>query len=315
MAATTSARTVPSQRPAGIPDWRTVFGTGLVLWLASVVVTGLTANLTMIPTVILLGSFLVPATAVVWYLDHYQSAELDPWHLLTAFLVGGVLGVLAASVLEAWLLSDGVLIYLGVGFLEELAKFLALLVVARGMARHTVRDGIVLGAAVGFGFAALETSGYAFGALLVREGAEVRLSLGSLVFTELLRGVLAPVGHGVWTAILGGVLFGASHNGHLRVTPSVIGAYVLVALLHGLWDSMRGIALILATLLTATPVVRPGLGVVVLPPPPDQLVGAFVTVELIGLLVVAVVGLAFLWRLWSAEPGTSASGSFLPEPT
>jgi protease PrsW len=45
-----------------------------------------------------------------------------------------------------------------VGFLEELAKLLALLVVARGMARHTVRDGIVLGAAVGFGFAALESS-------------------------------------------------------------------------------------------------------------------------------------------------------------
>src|SRR3954447_19789299 len=237
MAATnTYPRVVPSRRPVGVVSWKQVFVTGLILWLASVLVTGFTGNLNMIPTVILLGSFLVPVTVVFCYLDHYQSAELSPWRVLTAFLVGGVLGVLAASILEAWLLSDGVLIYLGVGFLEELAKFLALLVVARGMARHTVRDSIVLGAAVGFGFAALETSGYAFGALLVREGAEVRLWLGSLVFTELLRGVLAPVGHGVWTAILGGVLFGASHNGHLRVTPSVIGAYVLVALLHGLWD-------------------------------------------------------------------------------
>src|SRR5260221_375044 len=144
----------------------------------------------MIPTVILLGSFLIPATAVGWYLDHYQSAELNPWWVLSAFLVGGVLGVLAASILEALLLGDGLLAYLGVGFLEELAKLIALLVVARGITRHNVRDGVVLGAAVGFGFAALESSGYAFNALLVREGTGVRLSLGSLVFTELLRGIL-----------------------------------------------------------------------------------------------------------------------------
>ena len=96
----TDPRVVASQRPAGVPSWKQVFFTGLVLWFASVLVTGLTSNLNMIPTVILLGSFLVPATAVVWYLDHYQSEQLDPWRVLSAFLVGGVLGVLAASLLE-----------------------------------------------------------------------------------------------------------------------------------------------------------------------------------------------------------------------
>src|SRR4030088_2437701 len=201
------------------------------------------------------------------------------------------------------------MVYLGVGLLEELAKLIALLVVARGITRHTVRDGVVLGAAVGFGFAALESSGYAFNALLVREGAGVRLSLGSLVFTELLRGILAPVGHGLWTGILGGVLFGASRNGHLRLTPGVVGAYVLVSLLHGLWDSMRAIALLIATLLTATPVVRPGLGVVLLPPPPEELVSTMTTIEIGGLAVVSVVGLVMLWRLWAAARRAPASGS------
>jgi RsiW-degrading membrane proteinase PrsW (M82 family) len=310
----TDPRIVASQRPAGVPSWKQVFITGLVLWFASVLVTGLTSNLNMIPTVILLGSFLVPATAVVWYLDHYQSEQLDPWRVLSAFLVGGVLGVLAASILEAWLLNDGLMVYLGVGFLEELAKLLALLVVARGLARHNVRDGIVLGAAVGFGFAALESSGYAFSSLLVREGSVVRLSLGSLVFTELLRGILAPVGHGLWTGILGGVLFGAARNGRLRLTPGVVGTYVLVSLLHGLWDSMRAIALFLATLLTATPVVRPGLGVVLLPPPPEQLVSTMTALEIGGLVVVAVVGLATLWRLWVAARRAPAGSEFLGQP-
>src|SRR5438874_5288703 len=274
-ASATYPRIGPSSRPAGVPSWKQVFFTGLVLWLASVLVTGLTGNLNMIPTVILLGSFLVPATAVVWYLDHYQSEELDPWRVLSAFLVGGVLGVLAASLLEFLLLSDGLLAYLSVGFIEELAKLVALLVVARGIARHTVRDGIVLGAAVGFGFAALESSGYAFGALLVRDGYTVRLSLGSLVFTELVRGILAPIGHGLWTGILGGVLFGAARHGHLRFTPSVIAAYVGVSLLHGLWDSMRGIALILTELLTIAQAQRIGVGGAVLLPPTEQQIQMF----------------------------------------
>jgi len=297
-----------------VPSWKQVFFTGLLLWFASVLVTGLTSNVNMIPTVILLGSFLVPATAVVWYLDHYQSEQLDAWRVLSAFLVGGVLGVLAASILEAWLLSDGLLVYLGVGFLEEQDKLLALLVVARGIARHSVRDGIVLGAAVGFGFAALESSGYAFSALLVREGSGVRLSLGGLVFTELLRGILAPVGHGLWTGIMGGVLFGASRNGHLRLTPAVVGAYVLVSLLHGLWDSMRGLALFIATLLTATPVVRPGIGVVLLPPPPEQLVSTMTTLEIGGLAVVSLVGLVLLWRMWMTSQPRPVGSVFLARP-
>jgi len=51
-----------------------------------------------------------------------------------------------------------------------------------------------------------------------------------------VRGALAPFGHGVWTAILGAVLFRQSGPRHFRLTLSVGLAYLLVALLHGLWD-------------------------------------------------------------------------------
>ncbi len=63
-------------------------------------------------------------------------------------------------------------------------------------------DGVVLGTTVGFGFAAFETAGYAFNALFTTQG----ISLGNLVETEVMRGILTPVGHGLWTGILGGVL-------------------------------------------------------------------------------------------------------------
>ncbi len=47
------------------------------------------------------------------------------------------------------------------GLIEEAVKLGALWL----LARYTMRDGMVLGATVGFGFAALESAGYAFNAL------------------------------------------------------------------------------------------------------------------------------------------------------
>src|SRR5262249_52339539 len=130
----------------------------------------------------------------------------------------------------------------------------ALFLVARGLTHFVTRDGIVLGATIGFAFGALESAGYAFNALVVPQGPGVALSLGNLVQTELIRGILAPVGHGLWTAILGGIVFSASRRAnHLRLSWAAIGAYLLVSLLHALWDSMRGIALVLTAVLTATP--------------------------------------------------------------
>lgn len=285
--------------------WIQVFSSGLLLWSLSVVVTAVTHNINMIPTVVLLGSFLVPVTAVVWYLDHYRSPVISVRNVLQALIVGGVLGVLAASVLEAWLLSDGVLVYVGVGLLEELAKLAALLVVARGLQRHTMRDGIVLGAAVGFGFAALESSGYAFTSLLVRDGRTVALSLDSLVLTELLRGILAPVGHGLWTAILGGVLFSESRGGSLRLTGKVYATYLAVALLHALWDSMRGIAMVLVALFTATPVQRIALSMGERVVPTEDQVIAFALFQYAGLVVISAIGLVWLiveWRIGGRAP-------------
>src|SRR5690242_1632133 len=93
----------PRAQTSHASSWRKTFVTGFLLWIASVIVTGLTSNLNVVPTVVLLGSFLVPATAVIWYLDHYHSDVVTPALAARAFIVGGVVGALAASVLEALL--------------------------------------------------------------------------------------------------------------------------------------------------------------------------------------------------------------------
>lgn len=228
-----------SQRWA--PPWWVVFGIGLALWLTTVGVTYLTADPILLPTVVMLGSFLLPVTAVTWYLDHDPSPELSPRRILIAFVIAGVIGLLGAALLERWLVGTGPLANLQVGLIEEFVKAVLIVVVAWGIRTFHVRDGMVLGATVGFGFAALESSGYALVSLFVVQGHRLYLSVTSLVITVLIRGVLAPFGHGLWSAILGGAIFKAARRGHLRLTWGVLAAYLGVSILHGLFDSIIGI--------------------------------------------------------------------------
>ncbi len=105
------------------PRWWAVFLIGLALWIAAVGSVFLTGDLIVLPTVVLLGSFLVPVTAVVWYLDHDPSPALSPRRMMSAFLIAGVLGILAAAVLEYWLVyGPGLRGNLKVGFIEEFVK-------------------------------------------------------------------------------------------------------------------------------------------------------------------------------------------------
>jgi RsiW-degrading membrane proteinase PrsW (M82 family) len=231
----------PSQRAIWAPRWWAVFLIGLALWIATIGAAYLTTNLILLPTIVLIGSFLVPVTAVVWNLDHDPSPELSPRRILGAFIVAGVVGVLGASVLEYYFVSGGVTGFLEVGLIEEFVKGLLILAVAWGIRTYRTKDGMVLGATVGFGFAALESSGYALVSLFVVHGHQLFLSVTSVITTELIRGVLAPFGHGMWSAILGGAIFAAARHGQLRMAWTVLGAFILVAILHGAFDTFSGI--------------------------------------------------------------------------
>ena len=231
-----------SESRSWAPRWWLVLLIGLGLWIATIAVTFLTANLILLPTVVLLGSFVVPVTGVVWFLDHDPSPALSPRRIISAFIIPAVLGALAASLLEyEFVRGPGPVGLLKVGLIEEFVKGAAVVLFALGLRSYATRDGIVLGATIGFGFAALESSGYALVSLFVVHGNHLFLSLRSVVFTELLRGLLAPFGHGLWTAILGGVIFHAARNGHLRVAWSVVIPYLGVSLLHAAFDTFANV--------------------------------------------------------------------------
>ncbi|HYW22634.1 MAG TPA: PrsW family glutamic-type intramembrane protease [Terriglobales bacterium] len=286
--------TATSTRTRHRRAWVRIFLGGLALWIATVVVTFLTLNPNLVPTLILIGSFLVPVTFVAYAFEHRASDTLTEHTIFVGFVYGGVLGVLGATLLEAYLLGRSNLGYLGVGLIEEGVKLAALWFLARGLHAYLVRDGIVLGATVGFGFAAFESAGYAFNALFTMHG----LSLGGLVETEVLRGILTPVGHGLWTGIMGGVLFHAARNGRLRLSLGVVIWYLVVSGLHAFWDASGGIAAVIVLILTLSSTQMQLIQLGRLPAPTDQQAFLFTVVSWALLLLDTVVGVSLLWA-WS----------------
>ena len=288
----------------GRRTWLHVLVVGLALWAACVAVIVTTRNINLIPTLILLGSFVVPVTYVTWAFGHWADEHVTTSLIVRAFVIGGLLGVFGASVLETYLLHPSYLMFFGVGLIEEGVKGAALIFVARHLPRLHARDGVVLGAAVGAGFAAFETMGYAFTSMITLHGLSVR----ALVETELLRGVLAPFGHGLWTAILGGVLFGAAREGVFRYTRAVLGTYLWVSILHGLWDSAQQVAVVITYLLTGTAWQLRLLTFGYLPGPTSTQVHLFSLMSNAVLVVVALLGVISLWVIWRRNPDMRATG-------
>jgi RsiW-degrading membrane proteinase PrsW (M82 family) len=309
----TTAPAAPATAPA-VPAtarrlWLRILVVGLALWLATVVIIFLTGSLVLVPALVLLGSFLVPVTFVAWAFERRDTGEVTPGLLFSTFLTGGLLGVLAASVLEAYLLRPSPAVFIGVGLIEEGVKLGALVVLTRSLPVKSMRDGIVFGAAVGFGFSAFESAGYSFAALFTTRG----LSVIDVVETEVLRSLLAPVGHGLWTAILGGVLFSAADRRHFNLGGRLFLALLGVAALHALWDAMHSIALWLTLLLTSgeTHVTTPSGPQVQLTASQARLVPLL---QWSGLALVALLGVVWLVRVWRASERTrlGPAGGGLP---
>ena len=107
------------------------------------------------------------------------------------------------------------------------------------------------------------------------------------------------MGHGLWTAILGGVLFAtAAETGRLRLSGALVGWSVVVAGLHALWDAARPVAVWLTLVLTGTPVqwalIRMGRA----PAVTQAQVHTFTMLTWGLLLADALVGVALLRGRW-----------------
>ncbi|MBU3142827.1 PrsW family intramembrane metalloprotease [Clostridium sp. CF012] len=217
--------------------WWKLLIIGLIIYIVGLKVLVLTQNPNLFPAIVMLGNFLIPVTYVAFLYQKRTLSNVSMPMTLAGFFYGGFLGIFAAAMLEPIFIQNlNFSTAMFVGIIEEFAKIVGVLVIFRNRNHDLQLDGLIIGAAAGMGFAALESSGYAFTTFL-RSGG----SLSSTVYITLLRGILSPLGHGTWTAILAAVLLRESAPRKFSLNLRVIGAFVTVVVLHGLWNGIPSI--------------------------------------------------------------------------
>jgi protease PrsW len=211
---------------------------GVVTYLVVLFVMIDTQNVNFFPSLLLVGAITVPMSVLV--LAH-QAGPRDPvpaWAIVFTAIVGGVIGVLAAGLVEYdTLRSLGAVPMVLIGLIEEAAKLIVPIILYLLWRPRDPRGGVIIGIASGMGFATLETMGYGFQALLSGGIAAVDQTL-------LLRALFAPACHIAWTGMTVAMLWRirtAAHKG--RALLWFLLTFAVAVTLHAIWDGSTRVSL------------------------------------------------------------------------
>jgi RsiW-degrading membrane proteinase PrsW (M82 family) len=240
-----SAQTVTQRKWLGPKGGWIVFGIMILVWLAHLLFDVLVVGgLELTPNTLVLGGFAMTSGFI--YTMAYRLRPDDgvtPLRLIVTFLIGGLVATELAFVVEDIVIhlpvgshaDQSILTASLAGVIEEACKLLVVVVAARGLRVRTARSGLFMGGAVGFGFAAFEDMRYAFESII---GVPEHNRLVAVLQVTLSRDLIGPLEHPIMTALLAAALFAAVRNGRFRLTPTVIGVYLVVSAVHGLIDTL-----------------------------------------------------------------------------
>ena len=263
----------PSPQPINVPSSNTsalkivlaVFGAMIaaVLGLIVLLLIGVEAGPVGLIVGMICACLPVPVyVMLLLWIDRYESEPI--WMLITAFLWGAVVAVFVAYVLNtifavvsavsthSMQVGETMGAVISAPIVEESAK--ATILFAFFFFKKDefdgIIDGIVYAGMVGLGFAMTENIMY-YGRALVGGGVD------ALTFVFILRGMVAPFSHPLFTSMTGIGLGWSrqSDNGFVKVTMPVLGL-MFAMMLHGAWNlsaTLGGIWFIVAYLMIMAP--------------------------------------------------------------
>lgn len=192
-------------------------------------------NMTSVPGVMLLGSFAIPVATVVLFMEMNVFRDVSFYEITKFFLVGGCAAILLTLILDAYVDVEAMNTVGAIltGIVEEVAKLLIVFFFIRKTPYRSILAGLLIGAAVGAGFSAFESAGYALSMLLYGGGNNMLLVIG-------LRALFAPGGHVAWAAISGAALMIAAKQGDVKAKlmfqPEFTRLFIIPVVFHALWD-------------------------------------------------------------------------------
>jgi len=205
---------------------------------------------TLLPGLAVVGSLAMPITLLVFFWEINKWRSLTLLDVLRYFLIGSCLAITIAFALfyaidylpdyrvfynkqgnyftPRLMMNYGLMPLAITAFVEEFAKAITIFVILLNYRKECrILHGILVGAAVGAGFAVFESAGYIF------------LDIHNLLYGIIIRSLTAPACHIAWGALMGGAIAMATKgNVRLRslVHPKMILAFLLVCGLHFAWN-------------------------------------------------------------------------------
>jgi len=238
---TPSLAAIPSGWPTPRVFWRIFFG-AMATYLLLLFGLRQFGNTNFLPGMIVIGSFVVPLSVVVLFFELNVPRNVSIYQVCKMILLGGALSLVVTMFVGAVIPSGvgNIFAAMATGVVEEVGKGLVLLIIIGAVRYRFQINGLLFGAAVGAGFAGFESAGYAFNLALSNATsiAEVtQMATGNI----LIRGLLAPGGHVIWTAMVASALWKVKGAQPFQVPmlfhPVVIRRFLVAVVLHGLWDT------------------------------------------------------------------------------
>ncbi|WP_079474894.1 PrsW family glutamic-type intramembrane protease [Marinococcus halophilus] len=192
-------------------------------------------NVLTIPGMVAIGSFAAPFALVVFFYELNAPRNISMLRVLQMFFVGGVASIFVTLILYSFIPIGeiGFFSAIVIGVVEEIGKLIIIAYLIKKTQVKYILNGLLIGAAVGAGFAAFESAGYAL---------NFGLQYGTGVMIDVIfeRGWLSIGGHVVWGAIIGAALLLVKRDAPLRrehVTDrQFLKIFIIPVLLHAVWD-------------------------------------------------------------------------------
>ncbi|MHB1082096.1 MAG: PrsW family glutamic-type intramembrane protease [Prosthecobacter sp.] len=231
---------VPSEWPRPWFFWRMlVFG--LVVLIGFCFALESFHNPKMVPGLIIVGAFFVPLACVTLFFEFNVLRNISLYQLLKFIVGGGIVSLIIALFLFSTTgLHRTFLGATAAGIVEEIAKAFAAVFLIRGTLQYRwILNGLLVGAAVGAGFAGFESAGYMFEAIF--QGGANDEGVSAFYRTLVIRAIFAPFCHVVWTASVVGALWRVKQDQPFQVSmffhKDFLRVLAFVMLLHMLWNS------------------------------------------------------------------------------
>ena len=182
----------------------------------------------------------VPLAVVIFFWELNIPRNISFGEIMYVLLFGSVVTFLITTFLNEVLGLDAIDNANVACFPEEIAKLVLVCICLRKSDRCYGLNGILIGGAVGAGFAIMESEGYAIYYGLLQEG-----SIAAANSSFITRGLLSIGGHTVWAALYGGAIALAKGRSKLEAkhfaNPLVLITIATSILLHFTWNSAGSI--------------------------------------------------------------------------